>query len=155
MKIARLISFATMIVMLLVGGTGAFAEENIGVTDKAPVFTEEGKEGEISVFGIAPPTTAHNLATQGQMDFSGVASGSTLYTNKFFKGKSKVELYVLNSHATANLKVTVMKGGLIDTTVWSTTVVPRGAVYINLDLSSTAEYYIKFSAPSNFSGYVK
>jgi len=125
---------------------------DVGVTDQEPVISDNG---EISIFGIDPPTTSHNLKN-GQMNFSGSSVRSPLYTNKYFTGKSNPTIYVKNHHASASLKIRIYKkNGL--TAVYSYTLKPGHSLTavpqkVN---SSSALYYIKFDAPNNFSGYVR
>lgn len=129
-----------------------FVNENVGVTTDSPMIN--GGETGYSPLGLSKPTTVHNLNTAGQMNFSGSAQISDLYTNKNFTGKSSINIYIKNYH-TSDLTVKLYKqGSLLATKTWklesgySVSSNPTG-------LDPKANYYLKFYAPSNFDGYVK
>lgn len=160
----RLLSI--LLVMLFFNSTVVFADteqlsrssdENITI-ENAGAITEVPEiniEDNIAPFGINPPATAHNLKTQGRMNFSGVASGSTLYSNYYFIGKPEARIQIKNNHASKDLKVRVYKKNALYPT-WERVVYSGWTVNAHiLNLDSNGLYYIKFDAPSNFTGYVE
>ncbi|WP_059171990.1 hypothetical protein [Bacillus sp. FJAT-27445] len=171
-KFLRISLFSSLFMFLVFGSTSAFANEevyeklseeelssvsyaDINVSTKSPVSTVNDSDI-ITPFGTSTPTQAHHLVNDGQMDFSGSAQGSALYTNKYFTGKSSVNIYVRNSHSSAKLTVKIIDidgwfGGVVKTY----TIEPGYQLYANpTGLDSKGRYYLEFSAPSNFSGYV-
>jgi hypothetical protein len=87
------------------------------------------------------------------MKFSGTATGSTLYTNSFFTGKSIVS-YTISNKSDYKLTVKLYKEG------WNlalkTITINSGATLTSAfsGLTDDINYYLSFSAPSNFSGNV-
>ncbi|MFP3511007.1 hypothetical protein SB775_15350 [Peribacillus sp. SIMBA_075] len=150
--ISKLGFLSIMLVVLMFSSTVAFAEEgeSIGLTTESPV--NEG--GGITVFGTSTPSSSHNLVKSGRMTFSGSAQGSNLYTNKYFTGKSQVKVSVKNNHS-SKLTLKMYKNTSIFT-VWSYTLSSGSTLTaFPSDLDKNGLYYIKFEAPSNFSGYVE
>ncbi|WMX55071.1 hypothetical protein [Peribacillus sp. R9-11] len=151
-KISKLGFLSIMLVVLMFSSTVAFAEEgeSIGVTTESPV-TESGG---ITVFGTGTPTTSHNLVSSGRMTFSGSAQGSNLFTNKYFKGKSQVKVYVKNNHST-KLTLKIYKSTSVISVYSETLDSGHTLTAFPSGLDKNGLYYIKFAAPSNFSGYVE
>ncbi|MGE1166271.1 hypothetical protein ACQJ0Y_24130 [Peribacillus simplex] len=88
------------------------------------------------------------------MTFSGSAQGSNLYTNKYFTGKSQVKLSVKNNHS-ATLALKVYKNTSIFAVYSETLKSGETLTAFPSGLDKSGLYYIKFVAPSNFSGYVE
>jgi len=123
---------------------------DIGVSTTEPDSTPSGG---ITACGLNPPTTVWNIASKGSYSFAGSATGSTLYTNYKFTGKSRYEVKVVNNHS-KTLKIICRTSG------WSSfrTISLSGkstAYYTVSPSSSSTNWYIQFNAPSSFSGYVK
>lgn len=121
-----------------------------------PVVSEES-DTEITPQYTNPPTNVVNLATNGTMDFQGSSTGSTLYLNNAFTGVSKIFIWCENFHSSSTLTVTLYKMNLIGTTTigsYRFEVGTGGGTFVS-GLDSSAKYYLSFSAPSNFSGYVE
>jgi hypothetical protein len=133
-------------------------ETNLNVSTKLPsdAVIDESSKGPVIItpYGTGTPTSSHNLVTSGQMNFSGQASHSTLYTNKFFTGTSNLEVYV-DSRISTDLTFKVYKN-TSSSPIYTGKVTGGGVKAVTFaGLSSTGKYYISFSAPSNFTGYVK
>ena len=123
---------------------------DIGVSTTEP---DSAPAGGITACGLNPPTIVWNIISKGSYSFAGSATGSTLYTNYKFTGKSKYEVKVVNSHS-KTLKIICRTSG------WSSfrTISLSGkstAYYTVSPSSSSTNWYIQFNAPSSFSGYVK
>lgn len=101
------------------------------------------------------PGTAWNLANNGVYWFSGYANQSDLYSNYYFTGASRVEIYVKNQHATKELTVKLLKQQTgVDFSV-STEKIPAGEYKTwSVSIDSSKNYILKFYAPSNFEGYI-
>lgn len=128
-------------------------QENVGVNDVEPGV---GEPNLIVPYGTSKPTSTWNLSTQGRYDFNGSTSGPTLYTNYLLTGKSSVKIWVRNNHHQYSLKFKVKRKDLVfDNTIGSYEVAvgKDGTFTVSLDKSSN--YYIEFSPPNNFSGYIE
>lgn len=171
-KSIKLTSLAAMFVLILSFNTAALANssediyvknsdddlnvviENNNVTEIQPGLATDP---DITIFGTNPPTSSSvkNLSLGGQLDFSGEADYSDLYTNSYFTGKSQYQITAKNLHSGEPLKIYLYKSGNpIAVDSWS--IGPGytlGAGPAGLDKS--AKYYLKFAAPSKFSGNVK
>lgn len=105
----------------------------------------------MSPYGIDKPTKSVNLKN-GAMSFSGSAKVSNLYTNKFFTGASKVSIEVHNRNSKP-LKYKLYKSG--KTLAVETFTLKAGQSKISVrSVDSKGKYYLKFEAPSSFSGSV-
>ena len=127
--------------------------ENVNVSTEPPVVSIE--EDSISPSTIDKPKESSYVdLTKEQLNFSGSANNSTLYTNKHFKGKTKISYSVKNS-SSSDLKVKIFKAGAFFSTD-SFTVKAKSTLTGTISgLDKSDLYYLSFSAPSNFSGYVK
>lgn len=120
----------------------AKANENISNADSA-----------ISVLGYNTPGSSVNLNDQ-RLTFAGTADRSTLYTNKGFYGKTRVLISVTN-YRDSKLTVTLYKkGNPLKVKSWKIPANSGMAVSVT-NLDKTAKYYLKFTAPSDFKGYVE
>lgn len=101
------------------------------------------------------PGECWNLANDGVYWFSGYANQSDLYSNYYFTGASKVEIYVENQHATKELTVKLLKQQTgVDFSV-STEKIPAGEYKKwSVSIDSSRNYILKFYAPSDFEGYI-
>lgn len=133
-----------------------FNDNNIGVSFIKP----NTSGGEISTFGTSKPTNKWNLNSSGRYDFSGGAAYDTLYTNYLFTGVSSVRV-----------KLTATKNNSLRAELWqrntgflqsdskvytfSELQVGNTAETTLFGLSSSANYYIKFLAPSYFTGWIE
>ncbi|MCX8007137.1 MAG: hypothetical protein N3B11_03365 [Coriobacteriia bacterium] len=107
--------------------------------------------------GLDVPSSVWNLATQGQYNFSGVAEISDLYSNYLFTGVSSAKIYCQNKRTDKNLTVKLIRDDPVFDTTVSTVYVPKNgsSTWTVTGLSTSNKYYLKFYAPSNFSGYIK
>lgn len=156
-KIAVL-SMATAI-LLNVSSIGVYADsqKNLDVNSSIMQDTilESGETYDgIEVYGLDKPSTSsfQNL-NNGSLSFSGKAEASTLYSNKHFKGKSTIN-YTIKNYGSKRLVVKIYKSGSLFATE---------TLYVNANSSATGKvtgldssslYYLKFEAPSNFSGTI-
>jgi hypothetical protein len=157
-RIVMLTIVSTLIVTMsaYASGTG-LVTENIGVSTEIPEYYGEAEDsyGDITPFGLAkPPKSKVVNLNKGQMDFAGVASGSTLYTNNNFKGKEKVSITVKNNRD-KKLTVKVFKNGKIFSIAKKTVDGNVQLVTSVSGLDADEPYYLSFIAPSNFAGHVK
>lgn len=120
------------------------------VSTESPTISDD-----IVTFGLDKPSSSKvKDLNKGQMTFSGNAKGSTLYTNNNFKGKTSIEYSITNDHTkTLTVKLYTSSG-------WFKT--KKIEVAGNATLTGTIDgldkdtlYYLTFSAPSDFSGYVQ
>lgn len=141
-------------VMTLSLGFGNFTfAENVNVSTEPPVVQDQGG---VSTFGLEAPFTSQvwNLVDKKQMDFAGAADGSPLYTNNNFKGKSQVSVNIKN-FLDKKLTVVLYKQGSFGS-VTTITVNPNAELLTSINnLDANGLYYLRFSAPSDFKGYVK
>lgn len=138
----------------------AFASESsqhelYNVSTEAPVEVSlESNIGGISIQGLGKPSTDSyvNLKSKA-LTFAGHAEGSTLYTNKHFKGKSKISYSITND---CDSKLTVR---FYTSNGWfkskKITVEANATLAGTIDgLDASKLYYLTFSAPSDFSGKI-
>ncbi|MCI5699808.1 MAG: hypothetical protein MR308_05380 [Lachnospiraceae bacterium] len=121
------------------------------------VSTEIPRELNTTVYGLVPPEPPYLDLNKQTLTFAGEAQGSTLYTNNGFYGKTRVTLSVNNWHST-QLTIKLYKySALIPDSLIKTIYLPANAgqatTIANLD--SSANYYLAFYAPSDFSGSVQ
>ncbi|WP_455931122.1 hypothetical protein [Priestia aryabhattai] len=133
--------------------------ENVGVSTEIPVVSTDSEstntDGGFTVFSIERPSTKNvKDLNDGQLSFSGIASGSTLYTNSHFKGKSTIKYHIKNS-SSSKLTVKIISSASLFASKTLTVNPSSTADGTVKDLDKKKLYYISFSAPSNFSGYVK
>lgn len=128
-------------------------------TENEKMYVTKGNENisnadsMISLLGLNVPGSSVNL-NDGRLPFGGTADTSTLYTNKGFYGKTKVLISVTN-YRDSKLKVTLYKkGNLLSVKSWKVPANSGMAVSV-ANLDKTAKYYLKFTAPSDFKGYVE
>lgn len=167
----KLTSLAALFVLILSFGTTVFADspdeiyvksteddfnqviENYNVTEINP---DSLTDSEITPYGTTIPAASavHNISMHGQMDFNGVASYSALYTNKYFTGYYLPQIHVHNTHSYEKLVVQLFnKGGIFPIETWE--IGPGYRLNASPVVDPNQNYYLKFLAPSNFTGYVK
>lgn len=147
-----------MLSFTLGNSASAFASTtvNVGVTTEHPASFEHSIKCEVNPFGLGKPgeKKVENL-NDGQMNFAGVASSSVLYTNNNFTGKSTVN-YQIKNNSNKKLTIKLYEYGALFLSTKKLTIDPNststGTLY---NLCSSKSYYLSFSAPSDFSGYVK
>lgn len=146
---------ATVLTLIMALSCTVYASEpkettNIGVGTEKP-----GDNTNPNIKGIDRPSSTWNVATKGQYDFSGSATGSTLYTNYKFTGATKYYVNVTNRRD-GTLKVSYRNASFPYSL--------RG--YCNIGASRTGAFYadaastssaifLEFAAPSSFRGYIK
>lgn len=119
-------------------------DEQIGVSTNKP--------SGIIPFGTSRPTNSHNL-NNGKMEFSGGAANQDLYTNKFFYGKSNPKIVITATKwYNTTARVYTQSNQLV-----TTITVPVGNTKETtlLNVNTTTRFYIRFSAPCYFTGYVQ
>ena len=143
----------TVLMTMLCFSIPVYAE---GDADNAPTTT-----GIITDRSNSIPTAIYNLSTSGQYNFSGEAYGTAdLYTEYLFTGVSSIGVSVNNRGANHTITVTLYRrhnvGGSFQysTFVDSFPVSPGHSNCINKSVSSSGYYYVAFSAPCIFDGYV-
>lgn len=127
---------------------------NIGIT---PPISSENTNDDITPYDVFPPSIIVNLRNYGTMNFSGEAQNSQLFLDKGFTGVSNIYIWIENFHPSSTLRMSVHRMEVIGTTIVATydfEVGTGGGVFVN-GLNSNKNYYISFSAPSNFAGYVE
>jgi hypothetical protein len=140
------------VTLIFMMGINVGAEEsatNVGVSEESPVGSENSDD--VSLNGLGKPTESVNISNK-DMPFAGVANNSNLFTNNFFTGASKVAIEVHNKHS-STLKYKLYKKGSLFA-VETFTLKPGQSQLTALNVNSSGKYYIKFYAPSNFSGSV-
>ncbi|AJC27109.1 MULTISPECIES: hypothetical protein [Bacillus] len=113
-------------------------------------------EGEFKAFGLNPPNSNSivNL-TKNKLTFAGQATGNTLYSNSYFQGKSSISYSITNNIGT-KLTVKVWNDSDWIFATETLTVNANGTATGTIkNLDANALYYLSFSAPSDFSGYVQ
>lgn len=139
-------------------------ENEGGVSDA--VLSEENDGGMISSSrDINKPGygSEWNVMTQGIYDFSGKCSPGTigLYTDVYFIGATAYGINVENNRS-EDLTVTCMKGLISGTDLYSFVAPGDTTVYTSISsnncsssITTNTKWYIHFSAPALFSGYVR
>jgi len=134
-----------------------FAEENglVCVDETTGLMTLTSNKLENSVDALGIPDKSWNIAEKGAYNFNGEAQGSPLYTDYWLTGITHYRSLILNHHETRKLTVYVDIKGLSGT-LKKVTVGPKEAGILEYVAESTSkEILLKFSAPSNFSGYIR
>ena len=128
-------------------------------TENEKMYVTKGNENisnadsMINLLGLNVPGSSVNL-NDGRLPFGGTADTSTLYTNKGFYGKTRVLISVTN-YRDSKLTVTLYKkGNPLKVKSWKIPANSGMAVSVT-NLDKTAKYYLKFTAPSDFKGYVE
>lgn len=131
------------------------AFENVGVSVD-PFYLDEVDEGEVSTRGVNPPISEWDVSKKGQYDFRGNAGKSDLYTNYYFVGKTSYRVEVKNFRSTT-LKVELRKRSTFGSSlVRSWNVHPKATLISSpRDLDKSGEYFLRFVAPSEFSGNIR
>lgn len=150
----RIMSFVLCFIMMLGGYTTVYAQvENVGVTD-SPIYLVDGSE--IGLYSTKFPEDIWNLRTKGQYNFSGYIGGpGALYSNYFFTGASKVEIYVKNEGSAMIItELKKEKNGF--NTIASTKTISAGNYQTwSVDTNSSDKYYLRFTYGGEFSGHIK
>ncbi|WP_301109404.1 hypothetical protein [Sporosarcina sp.] len=129
-------------------------QENIGVNDVEPGI---GNKDLIIPYGTSKPTSIWNLSTKGRYPFRGSSNSSTLYTDYLLTGKSSAKIIVNNTDHQYSLKFKVKrKDLLLDSTIGGPYEIPLGkSISVTLSLNKSSNYYIEFTGPNNFNGYIE
>ena len=132
------------------------SEQNVNVGYVKP-FTSLATPGTSGIKGSSKPSSTWNLATQGDLHFSGNTANTDLYTNYYFTGATSINV---DTTVTKWYDVTIelWRYGLIWDTKLATTTVAVNPNSVNIwilsGLNSSSKYYLKFLAPAYFTGYV-
>ena len=123
-----------------------------------PVYAESDSDtdsGTTVTRDNSRPTANWNLSTNGQYNFSGYAAGTAdIYSLYNFTGVDPMCISVRNLGSTYTITVKLIKNALIDYTVETFTVAPGQRRVVTVDVSSTSRYYLSFSAPCSFDGFI-
>lgn len=156
----KLRSTLTILAFVLSMSVTAFASESsqhelYNVKSEAPVESSiKTNIGEISIKGLSKPSKDSyvNLNTES-LTFAGHATGSTLYTNKHFKGKSTINYSITNDcDSKLTVKFYTSKGWFKSKKITVEANATLTGIIDGLDASKL--YYLTFSAPSDFSGVI-
>lgn len=119
-------------------------------TTTNPDYLDDG----ISTYDNSIPSSTWNLSTKGIYYFSGNGTGqANIYTLYNFTGVSRLDMTVINTGDTS-IKVRVRKNSLIDTTVTTFTVSAGDTVVKSVDVDKDNKYYLSFSSPCDFEGWI-
>ncbi len=143
------------VIITLSGYTQVYAGGmNTDVTNQSQSLSVNDKE-EIEPYSTELPTSIWNISQKGRYNFGGQADKSTLYSNYLFTGVSKVRIRVNNnSGKTLTVELKKDKSGLNTVTSYKRIKANSYAVW-TVDIDSSAKYYLRFAAESNFSGYIE
>lgn len=143
----RFISLLVTILMSVL----CFAVPVYASSDDDPNFTTASITRDNNI-----PTATWDLSTYGTYYFSGYAQNSApLYTLYNFTGKSTFHIVVTNLGYTM-ITVRLYKNGIIDTEQTNFSVAAGNTAEIWVTgLSASSKYYLQFSAPCSFSGYIE
>lgn len=145
--------FVTLFAMAFIFNSSsiAFAYDNnmFNVSTVAPI-----DEDSQTTYGLDKPSSSAYVDLNNEsLDFKGKASLSYLYTNKCFTGKKNVG-YVVTNNIDKKLTIKVYKiGGIsaVKTLTIDGNSFSVGTIY---GLDPSEKYYLRFSAPSDFSGSI-
>lgn len=154
----RLLPFFSIILTLTFATTvsaNPLASENTVLYNVGKTIPEITSD-DLDTYATSKPSKENiwNIKTKGQYPFSGNATGSTLYTNYWLTGKTSYTVYTINNHSSKALKITPVSstGGIFK----GTTVPANARQQYTFSVNKTSEkIYLKFSAPSDFDGYIK
>lgn len=126
---------------------------NIGVTTEMPQLSVDNK---ILTYSTSKPTILYDIMA-GQYNFNGQAAFQNLYTDRIFYGRTSYKLHVKNNY-TEDLIIKVWKKGLIGASdIYTYVLSPqKGTLDTTISMEkATDKFYIEFSAPCIFEGYIK
>ncbi len=159
-KMVKKISLLAMAAVMISSANSVLvsADELNGLTPNPNYFSTS--VGDIVTYDNYIPTTVWNLSTSGVYNFNGSANGqASLYTNYLFTGVDTLAISVKNNHKSNALKVKVCQRinlgkNSISKTIDSFTVYSGNTYSTSVKVSSSNRYYLEFSSPSNFNGYI-
>lgn len=133
----------------------AFASAtNLGVSTLPPIINDGNI---IKPDSISTPSKKSLYDNGDNYTVSGSASSSSLYTNKCFKGVTKITYSITNNNS-KNLKVSLCSYtnlGNVNYGVKTVTIPAQGTTSASFtELSSSKYYFLQFAAPSDFKGTV-
>lgn len=120
--------------------------ENIGVSETRPII-----EDEIVPFGTGIPSSTKDLSDDSY-SFSGQGTNNHLYTNYSFNGADTYYIKVTN-YRSEDLKFTVKS--LTKTFMNGSCAANDTRYYTVKNVPESTKIYIKFLAPSSFSGLIQ
>lgn len=149
----RAMSIASIAAILASIATMPVSAENVGLTYTEPAVISDSVE--VTPRDNTYPELVWNLSSKGKYEFSGQSNGSAyLYTNYMFTGVDPIVIHVENKGSSA-ITVKVRKKGTIITTTVHTFTVPANSTKIEtVNVNSNDYYYLAFSSPNNFTGYI-
>ncbi|WP_455718327.1 hypothetical protein [Anaerosporobacter sp.] len=151
----KIFSLLLVVSLTMTSFTSVFAATNNINVSTTPPGTMNNSE--ISTYTVNPPDSYIDLT--GKMEFEGTAKSDDLYLNKAFTGVKGVDVNVKNN-SSSTLKVTLYKYSWYQNfhkeAITSFTVVPNQYVIHPITgLSSSSAYYLGFSAPCDFKGFLE
>lgn len=126
--------------------------ENIGVSEICPEDSFE-ESTDAQLHSASRPSKVWNIATKGKYSFKGVIkkSGTVLYTDYKFKGKTQYSFLVKN---TGDATLTV-KAKRLTKTYTTTKIKAGGSAKVSISsIQASTEFYLTFEG-SSFSGYIQ
>lgn len=155
--------FIFTVLALLMMNISVFAIEDVNNDNEMQYWYGENitiekplNDSTITTFGIWKPSENDTIDLNNEkMPFSGKADISSLYTNNHFTGKESVYYSITNNHTSKTLTVKRHRKGSLFASE-TITVAPGKTVTGNFNsLNKSGRYYLKFSAPCDFEGYVE
>ena len=148
-------SVVAVVILIVAMNITAYAAESHNELCNVSTEAPKGMSFEnVSVYGLnRPDSSSYVDLMEKKLTFSGNASGSILYTNKNFKGKSTVNYSITNDHE-EKLTVKVYTSGgwkKVKTLEIEGEATLTGTIK---GLDKDKLYFLSFSAPSDFSGSV-
>lgn len=146
-----------MVMLCMVSmSVNVFASETY-VNNNYNISTESSEKelgAEISMYGFSKPSKKKYVNLNDEaLTFSGHADGSTLYSNKYFTGKSSIGYSITNdSDSKLTVKFYTSSGW-----VKSKKITVEGNATLTGTISGLDDsklYYLTFSAPSDFNGSI-
>lgn len=150
-KIISLTLALVLSVFTFVAPAAYAADENIGVSPNPPFI---GTGNEIVPYSENKPKTIWSWSN-GQYNFEGYAQNVVLYTNYMFTGVELFKIVVTNMNKSTPITVRLQRSvGGIDFSA-STVKIPAGETATWFpETTASLKYYLSFSNPSNFEGYI-
>lgn len=124
-----------------------------GVTENPSYLIKDNDQSK--PYDLKKPSVIYNVASKGQYKFSGVTHQNPLYTNYLFVGKTSYYVNAESTHTGYNVNVTAYKNNFgLDSRLRSLNTTTSGNFTFSTS-KTTDQVYLKFLAPTSFSGYIK
>lgn len=146
---------AVMSVLIFLNSNLVYATENEGVSFEPPWITLEDEEG-ILTKGTRPPEKDKIYTNNQYVSFWGSAERSNLFTDYNFHNVYQITCIITNDSA-SDLEVTlchhIVFGDYSEDETFTVSANSTQTLYFR-NLSEKTYYFLRFSAPSDFSGKV-